>query len=266
VHSEAPEKRFERLHLKPEQGIELPIAEATEGPLSTFKLDCELSQGCGEGCQYLARISIADALLGQSCQAEDPISESLRRNRNNPQPSTAVREIIHDFGCDPQLFPRPARVNRAATFDILGRSLRAGLPLTFLHSQCFDQSTETVSVDLQLSSCRPYIAFEQILRFVARSRDLMQAHHSAGALECMQLPAQSGRRVLVLFQPRYELLDPVDAFASLFKKEREEFRIAQILVQFKRLTSTPRVPIISLSEFLTATAIVKQGSPVKSES
>ena len=82
----------------------------------------------------------------------------------------------------------------------------------------------------------------------------------------MQLPAQLCRRVLILLNLRGEIQDPIDPLAGLFEKEREEFRIAQILVQFKRLTSTPRVPIISSPEFFTATAIVKQGSPVNSES
>ena len=82
----------------------------------------------------------------------------------------------------------------------------------------------------------------------------------------MQLPAQPCWRVSTLLNLPCEVKDPVDPLAGLFEKEWKEFRVAQILVQFKRLTSTPRVPIISSSEVFTATAIVKQGSPVNSES
>lgn len=82
----------------------------------------------------------------------------------------------------------------------------------------------------------------------------------------MQLATEQGRSLLVSFQLRHQLQNPVQAFAGFLEEKREEIRIAQILVQFMRLTSTPRVPTISPSALVTATAMVKHWSPVNSDS
>ena len=60
--------------------------------------------------------------------------------------------------------------------------------------------------------------------------------------------------------------DPVNPFTGFFEEKWKEFGIAQIFVQLRRFTSTPRVPTISSLALRTATAIVKQGSPVNRES
>jgi len=105
---------------------------------------------------------------------------------------------------------------------------------------------------------------------VAHICNLAKTHHPAGTLEGVQLSSELGRCLLVSFQVRDQLEDPIQTLARFFKKECVQivvsrFRI-QIFVQFNRFTSTPRVPTISPSASRTAIAIVKQGSSVKSDS
>ena len=113
-------------------------------------------------------------------------------------------------------------------------------------------------------------ALEHVLNEVAFIRNLAIAHHPAGALEGVQLSPDLSRCLLVSVQIRNEFEDSIQTLARFFKKECVQivvsgFRI-QIFVQFKRFTSTPRVPTISPSASRTAIAIVKQGSSVKSDS
>ena len=96
--------------------------------------------------------------------------------------------------------------------------------------------------------------------------NLAQAHHPGRTFQCVQLAAKLCRWFLATIHRRNELEDPLEAIAGLFEEEDEKFGILQIFVQFRRLTSTPRVPTISPAGFETATAIVKHGSPVSNES
>lgn len=82
----------------------------------------------------------------------------------------------------------------------------------------------------------------------------------------MQLAPELGRLRAAILDRRYQFEDPFEASAGLLEEKREEFRISQIFVQFRRFTSTPSVPTISPAWLDTATAMVKQGSPVNSES
>ena len=63
---------------------------------------------------------------------------------------------------------------------------------------------------------------------------------------------------------RAESLDPV---SRLLEEEGVEIVVvSQILVQFRRFTSIPRVPTITPAVSWKATAMVKHGSPVSNES
>lgn len=132
------------------------------------------------------------------------------------------------------------------------------------------QRSKALTDRFKLAGLRGFGFLEKVLRHVARLSNLSEAHHPAGALEGVQFPPELSGRLFVLFQARDQLLDPVQTLAGFFEKECAQvvvgcFRI-QIFVQFKRFTSTPRVPIISPSASRTAIAIVKQGSSVKSDS
>jgi hypothetical protein len=123
---------------------------------------------------------------------------------------------------------------------------------------------------LELAALRRLGALDQVLCHVARLGNLSETHHPAGALEGVQLSPELSRRLLVFFETSDQLEDPIQTLAGFFEKECVQivvsrFRI-QIFVQFKRFTSTPRVPTISPSASRTAIAIVKQGSSVKSDS
>lgn len=118
----------------------------------------------------------------------------------------------------------------------------------------------------QLLTCNRLPSLEQILELVAGVGDLSEPHHPTRAFESVQLTQQPGRGVLVIVVFRCQLEDPLEAVTGLVEEEREQFRVFQIFVQFRRLTSTPRVPTISPAGFFTATAIVKHGSPVNRES
>jgi len=100
--------------------------------------------------------------------------------------------------------------------------------------------------------------------------NLPQPHHPAGTLEGVELSPETDHCLLVPFQTRNELENPIDTLAGFFEKEGVQIGVirllVQILVQFNRFTSTPRVPKTSPSASRTAMAIVKQGSSVNSES
>jgi len=121
-------------------------------------------------------------------------------------------------------------------------------------------------VDLELPTGRRLGSLEQVLDLVAGFCNLAEAHHPGRPFQCMQLAAKLCRWLSVTLHRRNELDDPLEAIGGLFEEEGEKFRILQISVQFRRLTSTPRVPTISPAGFETATAIVKHGSPVSKES
>lgn len=267
VRGQASQKGSERLHLKTKQNLQLAVTEAAEDPLSPFELDPKLAQGGGKSRQHLTRITIADSLLGQSCKPEDPVPEPLCCGRNDSQASAAICKVIHDFRRHPQLLSRRLRPN--ITRLLLRRAIRTLLPFgsSFpLDNQPLHQRPQPVPAYLYPSPMRACITLEEVLRLVAGARDLQEAHHAASALERMKFPSQLRHRLFVPIHLGDQLQDPVDPLAGFFEKEREEFRIAQIFVQFRRLTSTPRVPTISSSEFFTAMAMVKHGSPVNSES
>ena len=86
----------------------------------------------------------------------------------------------------------------------------------------------------------------------------------------MQLSPDSIRRFLKFALAGGQLENSIQTLARFFEEKCVQivvrrFRV-QIFVQFKRFTSTPRVPTISLSASRTAIAIVKQGSSVKRDS
>jgi len=105
---------------------------------------------------------------------------------------------------------------------------------------------------------------------MARVRNLPKAHHPAGALEGVKIAPELGRYLLVFFYVRNQFEDPIQTLTGFFEKQGVQIVVSrflvQILVQFSRFTSTPRVPTISSSASRTAIAIVKQGSSVKSDS
>jgi hypothetical protein len=127
-----------------------------------------------------------------------------------------------------------------------------------------------VSDRLEFGALRRCVAVEQVLGRMTCFSDSPETHHPARTLECVQLSFELRRRLRVFSQARGQLEDPVQTFAGFFEKECEQFVVrrirVQIFVQFKRLTSTPRVPTMAPSAPRTATAMVKQGSSVKSES
>ena len=102
---------------------------------------------------------------------------------------------------------------------------------------------------------------------MAKLGHLTKTHHPARAFEGVELPASLHRRILVLAHRADELVEQLDPVSRLLEKEGAEIVVnIQIFIQFKRLMSTPRVPTIAPAASWTATAMVKQGSPVSSES
>ena len=104
-------------------------------------------------------------------------------------------------------------------------------------------------MDLELRPRYRLTACKEILELMAGVRNLCQTHHPARALQGVQLSQQPCRRVLVIAVVRDQIEDPLEAVAGLVEKEREQFRVSQIFVQFSRFTSTPSVPTISPLEF-----------------
>jgi len=91
---------------------------------------------------------------------------------------------------------------------------------------------------------------------VAELGHLTKTHHPARAFEGVELPANL-----------HELVEQLDPVSRLLEKEGAEIVVNfQIFIQFKRLMSTPRVPTIAPAASWTATAMVKHGSLVSSES
>lgn len=72
-----------------------------------------------------------------------------------------------------------------------------------------------------------------------------QPHHPARTFQGVELPQQLSRRLIVFSVVGDQLDNPLEAVTRFVEKEREQFRIPQIFVQFRRFTSTPRVPTIS---------------------
>jgi hypothetical protein len=100
VTSEIRQKRFQRLHLKAEEGVELPVGETTKRSLPRLELHRHLTQRDRQGGEDLARIAFSDPPLGQRSQPEDPIRESFGRHRQNPQAGAPVGEIVNRSGSD----------------------------------------------------------------------------------------------------------------------------------------------------------------------
>jgi hypothetical protein len=127
-----------------------------------------------------------------------------------------------------------------------------------------------ISDRLELGGLRRFGALEQVLGQMACVSNRPETHHPARTLESVQLSLELRRRLLVFSQARGQLEDPIQTLTGFFEKECVQIVVRririQIFVQFKRFTSTPRVPTISPSPSRTAIAIVKQGSSVKSDS
>jgi hypothetical protein len=110
-------------------------------------------------------------------------------------------------------------------------------------------------------------SLQQILRLVAKFGHLTKTHHPARTLEGVQLPANLGRSILALIHRADQLVESLDPVSRFLEEEGVEIVVvSQILVQFRRFTSIPRVPTIAPAASWTATAMVKHGSPVRSES
>lgn len=102
---------------------------------------------------------------------------------------------------------------------------------------------------------------------MAQLGHLTKTHHPARAFEGVELPANPHRGIHVLVQCLDELAEQLDPVSRLLEKEGAEIVVDfQIFIQFRRLMSTPRVPTIAPAASWTATAMVKHGSPVSSES
>ena len=96
---------------------------------------------------------------------------------------------------------------------------------------------------------------------------LTKTHHPACAFEGVELPANLHQGIHVLLHCVEELVEQLDPVSRLLEKEGAEIVVNfQIFIQFKRLMSTPRVPTIAPAASWTATAMVKHGSLVSSES
>ena len=267
--SQICQKGFQGLHLEPEKSIELPVTEATEDPLSSFELHRHLTQGDRQSRENLPRIAFTDTPFGQSGESEDPICEPLRCHRHSTQACAPIGEVVDHSGSDPQILATSASPVGCTALD-----LRSGFRtrLRFISNICkgVHQRSQVIADRLELSAPRRFRAFEQVLCHMARLSNLPETHHPAGALEGVQLSPELSRRLFVFFQARDQLEDPIETLAGFFEKERVQIVVGrlgiQIFVQFKRFTSTPRVPTISPSASRTAIAIVKQGSSVKSDS
>ena len=96
---------------------------------------------------------------------------------------------------------------------------------------------------------------------------LTKTHHPAGTFEGVQLPANLCRGLLAFIHRADQRAESLDPVSRLLEEEGVEIVVvSQILVQFRRFTSIPRVPTIAPAASWTATAMVKHGSPVRSES
>ena len=102
---------------------------------------------------------------------------------------------------------------------------------------------------------------------MAKLGHLTKTHHPARAFEGVQLPANLHRSIHALVHCVDQLAEQLDPVSRLLEKENAEIVVdSQILIQFRRLMSTPRVPTIAPPASWTATAMVEHGSPVNSES
>jgi hypothetical protein len=269
VTREIPQKRFQRLNLETKKGLELPFAEPTEDPLSGFELHRHLTQRDRQGREDLLWIAFADTPLGQRCEPEDPIREPLRCHRHDSQTGAAIREVVDDSGSYPKLFTTAMRAFGCAAFQLR----------CYIRTDCWffanvikglHQRPQLITDRQEFAALRRCWAFELVLREVARVSNLPKTHHPAGSLEGVEFSPKLSRSLFVVFKTRDQLENPIQTLAGFFEKECAQVVVRciriQIFVQFKRLTSTPRMPTISLSAFRTATAIVKQGSSVKSDS
>ena len=266
---EIRQKWFQGLHLETKKGVKLAVAEPAEDPLSGFKLHRHLTQRNRQGREDLPRVAFADTPLGQRGESENAIRESLCCHRNHPQSCTAICEVVDHSGSDPNFI-----ATAVGTAGCVGLIFRCGFRtrLRFFTNvgEGVHQQPKVISDHLELTALRRFGALEQVFRLMARVSDFPETHHPARALECVQFSSELSRRPLVFSRARGQFEDSIQTLARFFKKECVQivvsgFRI-QIFVQFKRFTSTPRVPTISSSASRTAIAIVKQGSSVKSDS
>ena len=102
---------------------------------------------------------------------------------------------------------------------------------------------------------------------MAKLGHLTKTHHPARAFEGVELTANLHRGIHVLVHCIDQLVEQLDPVPRLLEKEGAEIIVdSQIFIQFRRLMSTPRVPTIASAASWTATAMVKHGSPVSSES
>lgn len=121
----------------------------------------------------------------------------------------------------------------------------------------------------------PGTAADQFLGTVAQLAQVHEPEHPAGTLDRVELALYLDGRASVLRGSIDKQRDPLEALSCLLPKQRNQIGVVsrhvdvaspQILVQLRALTSMPSVPDTDPSTSCTAAAMVKQVSPVSSDS
>ena len=267
VFCEPPEKRLQRLNLEIENGIELAVGEPAKNPLSSFQVHSYLAQRGRERGQNLPGSPFTDPSLSQGGESEDPIGETFGSHRHDPHPRPSFGEIVDNFRSHPHLLAGSSPTTLPTAHRDAPIDPCIGL-FDAIGGKCLQISTNVAHSVFEIVPRTSVLRVNGVLDLVTQLGHGLQTHHPAGSLEGVELAAKLCPRILVLERGRRQLLEAFDAICRLLEKEGHQVVVmrCQILVQLKRLTSTPSVPTISSARSWIATAIVKQGSPVSSES
>jgi len=266
MSGQALQKGLQRLHLEVKERIELAFGETAQDALATLELHRHLPQRRREGGQHLAWSAFADASLREGREPEDSVCEAFRSHSHDPQSCAAIGEVIHQFRRNADLLPPPTP--RFGGF-LSGSPWVVASRLLLITSACERLETlrDLCQALLELPRRHQLRRLQQVLRPVAELGHLTKAHHPTGAFQGVQLPADLHRGIHVFVHGVEELVEQLNPVSRLLEKEGAKIVVdSQIFIQFRRLISTPRVPIIVPAASWTATAIVKHGSPVSSES
>jgi hypothetical protein len=88
--------------------------------------------------------------------------------------------------------------------------------------QFLDHGRDPAAAGSELVAAATPFRRREILGPMAEIREVGEPHHSAGALERMQLAAQRSRRLFIRIESRRQLGHPIDAVVGFLEEEREQ--------------------------------------------